>query len=343
MHATAFLRAPLPAKLPPVIVLFGNEPYLQQEVLHRLCAALAGESGDEGTVTRYSGADDDNLELKTVLDELRTISMWGGSRVVIVENADEFVTRYRGPLEKYVAAPARSGTLILLAKTFPKNTRLAKAVAKSHLDVECGSLKIPDLVQWICEKARDEGKQLSRPVAAVLIELAGESIGQLTQEIAKLAAYVGNRDRITEDDIHAVVGGWSVQTTFKMMDALIAGRLETALELLDRLLSAGEAPQRILGGISYSLRRLVTAAENARHGTPLKSALAKTGVFPNQLDVNERYLRRLGRPRVEKFLSNLLAADGGIKGLDGGSRVSERIALEQLLVRLSGRLPVEMS
>jgi DNA polymerase III subunit delta len=342
MHATEFLRAPAPATLPPVIVLFGDEPYLQQEVLHRLCAALAGDSGEEASLTLYSGTDE-SLELKTVLDELRTVSMWGGSRVVIVEDADDFVTRFRGQLEKYVAAPARGGTLILLVRKWPKNTRLAKAVAKSHLDVECGALKKAELAQWACEAARDEGKQLPRPAAAVLIELAGESIGQLTQEIAKLAAYVGNRDRITEDDIHAVVGGWSVQTTFKMMDALVGGRLDKALELLDKLISAGEAPQRILGGISFCLRRLVTAAENARHGTPLKSALAKVLRFPNEIDASERYLRRLGRPRVEQFLSNLLATDGGIKGLDGGSRVSERIVLEQLLVRLSGRLPVEMS
>jgi DNA polymerase-3 subunit delta len=165
----------------------------------------------------------------------------------------------------------------------------------------------------------------------------------LTQEIAKLTAYVGNRERITEDDIHAVVGGWTVQTTFKMMDALIAGRLDKALELLDKLLSAGEAPQKILGGISFCLRRLVTAAENARHGTPLKTALAKTGIFSSLVADYERYLRSLGRPRVEKFLSNLLATDGHIKGLDGGSRISERVELEQLLVRLSGRLPVDMS
>ena len=337
MHATAFLKAPDEAELPGVIVIHGPEVWLKQESLRAVTDRLTREAGEDAMISRFGGND---AELKTVVDELRTISMWGDGRVVVVDDGDPFVSNYRSGLESYIKAPAKHSTLILVVKTWPKNTRLAKAVAKSGLNLECAELKGAALTQFLTDSAGECGKRLSRAAAAVLIELAGPEPGQLSQEIAKLAAYVGDRDRISEEDIRAVVGGWSTQTAFAMIDALIAGRLPVALELLDQLLSAGEAPQKILGAISFSLRRLAAGTENARQGMSLREALTKAAVFRNRIDEANTYLRRIGRPRAERFLQNLVTTDANLKG---DSRATGRLELEQLLVRLSGRLPAEAS
>ena len=42
----------------------------------------------------------------------------------MVDEADEFVSRYREALEDYVARPGRSGILLLDVKSWPSNTRL---------------------------------------------------------------------------------------------------------------------------------------------------------------------------------------------------------------------------
>ena len=286
----------------------------------------------------------ENLELKSVLDELRTISMWGDSRTVIVEEADDFVSRFRSGLENYVAAPAKKSTLILVIKSWPKTTRLAKAVAKTHLAVDCSPFKPEKLIPWASETAkRDHGKQLSRNTASLLIELVGTGFGTVVQEIVKLATYVGDRDRITEEDIRAVVGGWATQTTFEMLGQVYSGRLGRALELLDKLLSAGEPPQKIMGGISFSIRKLANAVEGSRHGVGLNASLKNAGVFFREIRVAESYLRRISRVRAERILPNLIAVEGNLKGQSTGSRGLERLELEQLLVRLSGALPGEMT
>lgn len=335
MHATAFLKSPNDVPLPGVIVIFGGENWLKYEALHAITTRLTADAGEDAMLTRFAG---DDLDLKTLVDELRTVSMWGDGRVAIVDDGDAFVTNYRAGLENYVAAPAKNSTLILLVKKWPKTTRLAKAVAKTGLPLECGELKGAALTQFVAAAAAVHGKRISRAAAGVLVELAGGEPGQLTQEAAKLAAYVGERDRITEDDIRAVVGGWSTQTAFEMVEALMNDRLDRALELLDQLLSAGEAPPRIHGAIAYCFRQLATATESARHGTPLREAVAKAGVYYKRIDAAAAYLRRIGRPRAETILPNLVAVDASLKG---GSRAADGLELEQLLVRFSGRLPVE--
>lgn len=336
MHAMAFLNQPPTTEIPAVVVLHGSDEFLRSEVLQKLCRQLGGENEEEAIISRFRGSD---CERRAVMDELRTVSMWGDRRVVVIENADPFVSENRAELERYLAAPARGAVLILAVKSWAKNTRLTKAVARNGLPIECSELKGAKLLHWLKETAASQHeKQLTQSAAALMVELAGTSVGLLSQELAKLAAYVGKNRRIGEEDVQAVVGGWSVKNAFKMMDELYAGRLNKALELLDRLLSSGEAPQKILGAISFSLRKLTQAVEDARQGKRLKAALADAGVFRNQIEQSNAFLRRIGRPQAEQFLARLLQADLQLKG---AARLDSRLILETLLVSLSGRLPVE--
>ena len=102
---------------------------------------MLGEEESLG-LTRFAG---DATDLKTVCDELLTVSMWGERRLVAVDAADKFVSQYRDGLEKYLTRPARKSVLLLDVKSWPKTTRLAKAVAKIGLDIECSPLSGADL------------------------------------------------------------------------------------------------------------------------------------------------------------------------------------------------------
>ncbi len=213
---------------------------------------------------------------------------------------------------------------------------MAKATAKSGLIVECTELKGRELTQWIVDTGRDHySKQLTRDAAFLLTELAGNHLGLLEQELAKLASYAGERGRIDVEDVRKLVGGWKAETTFVMTNAIRDGQLGLALSCLEKLLVAGEAPQRILGGINYVFRKLAQTTELARQGGSLNGALEKAGVFPRDRPSSGQYLRRIGRPRAEKLYQRLLEADANMKG---GSRLSERMQLEQLLMQLSGQM-----
>src|SRR3972149_6659804 len=88
-------------------------------------------------------------------DELATASLFGsGRRLVIVDEADDFVSEHRAELEDYVAKPHRSGVLVLDVKTWPSTTRLAKAVAACGLTIECKSLSEPQTKRWLIERAK---------------------------------------------------------------------------------------------------------------------------------------------------------------------------------------------
>jgi len=190
------------------------------------------------------------------------------------------------------------------------------------------------LTAWLVDSSETlYGKQLSRDAAALMVELAGTGLGLLEQELGKLSSYVGDRPRITPEDVRQMVGGWKAETTWTMLDAVRDGDPGTALGCLEKLLTAGEAGPKLLGGVSFVFRKLADATERSREGVQLPAALKDAGVFFRDIEKAERYLRRVKRPRAEKILARLLKADSDLKG---GSQLSDRLQMELLLLWLSG-------
>jgi DNA polymerase-3 subunit delta len=223
---------------------------------------------------------------------------------------------------------------VLDVKTWPKTTRLAKAVPKVGLDLECSPLSGNDLMRWMADTAKNEhGKSLSRESAALIRDLAGDDLGLLEQELAKLSAFVGERKTIEPADVQALVGGWATETTWSIAAAVRRGDAGEALDLLNQLLDAGESAHKILGGLTFVFRRLAQAALRAGQGSSLDRALGEAGVFPRDLGESAAYLRRLGRAQAERLSSQLLEADGALKG---AVIVPERQVLETLVVKLTG-------
>lgn len=339
MLATAFLNSKSPPDPGSVLVMYGPERFFRAEILKR----IPGASGEDAelTLTRFNGRDAD---FRTVAGELKTVSMFADRRLVLIDDAEDFVSASRAQLEKLVSATGRGSLLILDVDSWPKTTKLYKLVDQLGLAVECSKLDGQALCKWIQKIALDEGgKQLDRETAALIVELAGEGLAQLQQEVAKLTALVGDATEITRDDVVRVVGGWRLETTWEMLDAVRDNQLCDALQSLDKLLAAGDAPQKILGGLVFTFRRFAEATERMRpRSMTLPEALKASGVFTRREDADkgkdnvrsgEAYLKRLGFDKASRILPLLIEADSDMKG---GSRVDPRLLLERLFVRLAG-------
>ncbi len=329
MDSLAFLERGGRAKLQPVYVLQGDEDFLKRQVVLALRTLAFGSPEEEFGLSVHDG---DKVTFAAIRSELETVPFLCPHRLVVVDNADPFVTRHRAALEKYVAEPAATGVLVLAVKSLPANTRLAKLIDNAG-NIVCKAPATYKLPEW-CVKwaAARHGKQLALPAARLLVDLVGPEMGQLDQELAKLAIYAGNSPRIDSAAVDQLVGSSRAENTFKIFDAIAAGNAGEALNLLDRLFEQGEDPHRILGAFSLQLRRLAQAGRLAQQGRPVSTALETVGVPPFARQSCEQQLRHLGRRRANQLYSWLLEVDLGLKG---GSQLTPRALLERFVVRLA--------
>lgn len=324
------------AAVPPVVAVFGDEAFLKREARQRIEQAVLAGDDAQMSLTVLAG---ESVELRDALDELSTVALFGGGRrLVWIEDADDFVSRYRAELEDYVSRPAPSGVLVLDIGSWPTNTRLAKAVAVSGVAIDCRSPAANLVLKWLVAWARQRhGAKLDREAAEELLEMIGPELGLLDQELAKLASAAAD-GKITSQLVDDLVTGGRAKTTWDMLDAAVAGDARTALVQLDLLLRAGESPIALLAQMGSSLRRfaaatrIIEAAEASRQRTNMRAALEAAGFKSFLLTKAEGQLKKLGRQRGGQLLRWLLEADLALKG---ASAASGRVVLEQLVVRLS--------
>ena len=328
-----------PEQYPPAAVcaVFGDERFLRQQAIICLRGAVLGGGDGDFSLSTFEG---DSVPFRDVHEVLSTVAMFGdGKRLVVVEEADDFVSHYRTQLEDYAARPSRSGVLILDLDSLPSTTRLYKSLAAGGLLIDCGAPTPARLSKWLGQWAKQRHQvQLPQAAAEALVELVGPELGLLDQELARLALLVGDDKKISSELVSRSVGGWRAKTTWEMLDAALDGNVREALGQLDRLLAAGEQPVGLLGQISSSLRRfaaatrLVVQAEAAQRRVNIRQALEQAGTRAFVLQKAERQLRLLGRQRGAQLYRWLLEADLDLKG---GSALPPRHILERLIVRLA--------
>lgn len=339
LSALDYLSQPDKHPAAAVCAVYGDEAFLKSEVIGAIRRQVLAGEDDAFSLTTFTGKD---AQLREVMDALATVSLFGGGRrLVILEDADPFVSEYRAELEGYVAKPAKGSVLVLEVKTWPGNTRLAKAVAASGLTIECKAPNERQLKSWLVQRAKSSHRvRLDTAAADALLELVPPELGILMQEIAKLALIAGDGGTIDAALVQANVGGWRVRATWDMIDAAADGRAADALAQLDRIIASGEKPHGLLPQMASTLRRfaaaceLIDAAEARRQRLPLRNALAQAGMPPFKLDDGERQLRQIGRVRAKRLTHWLLAADLAIKSHNSGDDAA-RVELERLIVRLA--------
>jgi DNA polymerase-3 subunit delta len=318
------------AAIKPVHALVGADPFLQLQKLAELLARLPSDA-------QRSDFDGERAELADVLDELRSFAMFGGSKVVVVRNADEFVSRFREQLEDYVAAPSDSAVLILRFTSLPANQRIHKAIAKvGHIE-DCAPPKDKDLPQWIVRQAKSaHGIALAPDAASLLAELVGCDLGRVDSELAKLAL-ASDSGKVDAELVSNTVAFQRERQMWDMTNEVAAGRSAEALRRWRQLLQLD--PSAEFRAVTW----LTMWLENVRKALALKRGGMNTFAICSQLRIwprenQEPFMRTaqaMGEAGVGRALSLLAKVDHHSKSGVGDAATN----IEQFLLQMSETRP----
>jgi len=312
---------------PPVAVIYGAEDHKKLQLLQQEIDELLPPEVDRAlALAEYDGSKSEEHggpSLAQVMDDLLTLPFLAPRRVVVVRDADKFITAHREKLERYVAAPSSTGSLILVCKSMSRSTKLYKAVARAGGRlVECKKLTIRGLIEFVTAEGRARQKRIDYPVAARIVELTGQDQGLLTNEVEKLCLYAADRVSITSDDIDDLVGLTREEKIFAAMDAAAAGQLPRALELWHQVtVTDKDAVYKALGGMAYKVRGWLTAHQMAADGTPVAVIAPKVGMWNHERDLAS-LLRRLNPVQTKRLLAHIARLDSqaksGLRSIETG-------------------------
>jgi len=313
--------------------VFGGELFLRRQAVAGLVDRILGSADRALALSEYDSSDA-TLNLAAVLDDLRTLPFLTDRRLVLVREADAFVTKYRGELEDYLAAPSTTGVLLLDCKSLPANTRLHKRITQLGEVIECKPLKSYAVPGWLVQHCQGTyGKRLDQRAAALLCDQVGTDLGLLDAELQKLSLYVGDRAGISPADVEALTGRYREEQVWDILSAIAAGNRAKALVLWEEVWQTDKAASaRAVAGLAFTVRRLLAAKQAQQAGAPIDE-LRKTMMIWRDDERLMSELNAFTADQIELMLIRLLEAD--VAGKTGAASV--RSSIEAFIIEMCGR------
>ena len=323
----------------PGILLLGDDSYLRELCRRKISDAYVQEAVRDWGITRFS-ADDDSIS--KILAQAQTLPMLVPQQVIFVRDVeawerlgDDSRDGLLKQLSEYLEKPAPFSVLVFEAAALDQRMRLAKMFAEKTVVVAVELSENPAERAKLAgplafEMARELGVELDREAAAELAEILNGELASIRTELEKLAAYVGDRRRITRADIELLVVSARKYSVWELADMLASRQPSTALEFLDSLLREGEHPASLLGALAWMYRKLLEAQELPA-GVQGWQAASRLHMQAATAELAVRQSRKFPRTQLTTGLAALYEADSRLKS--GGT--SQRAVMEFLVARLA--------
>lgn len=317
------------AKSESIYVIAGKEDSALNAECERLLDKLLKP---QQRTTGLLKADTATTLVSDVLDELRTLPFLTDKRVVVLKNADKFISQNRQLLEKYFDNPCSTGILVLAVNSWDSRTKLARKlpkVGKLIKITEPKSWQLPGRLSKYASEAH--GKNINKQAAELLIELTGDNLPRLYSEVDKLAIFADAEKNITVQHIESLIGHNRLFNSFAVIDACLAGNPAQAVDRLRIMFAEDKSNEyTVVGAFAFHFRRMFNAKVLLEKRVRPDEIEKRLRIWSNK-DALFSQLRKMSLQQIGENLERLGQTDYEIKT----GQTKPRVAIEQLVLRLA--------
>ncbi len=295
----------------PVYLFYGEESYIQEELIRKLADAYLGKEGAFG----LEKVDGEHYSPDELLEEVGESNIFSSRRLIVVNDPpymkpprSEDAQKKGNPGKPGLEPEPDSGKTgeeradrvdLLLESCFGKvdaanpdcvlvfkmprvdrRKRFLKLIDKHGAVVQCSPLKGKELSDWIKRKVSESGKTIDHAAVEKIMMSGNLNLTFLRAEIEKFTAYLGEEDRVTAETVEQLFSGDLQSSVFTMLDALAEGSSGKANRMLDRLLQRNEKPLQILAMLVRHYRLLLNVIALEDRAVAPKDMAALLGVPP---------------------------------------------------------------
>lgn len=260
----AFLRR-LAGGTPPVLVVcWGDDDYLAQELALNLAVAWerAGQACELESVEGRNA-------LAAVLEKMGTPLLWAGISLLVWtgSGSSKLEGLKREEVEQLARAWGRrtNQVLVIRLESAPrKGTHLAKWAEETGVLVSLETLTGQARSDWIKRRVKELKIQLTPPVAQQLSEGVAP-MGILAQDLEKLSLCVEPGELVQPEHLAALSQASVEVAVWDLGDALGQGRIARALEIINVQYAQGAGVFEFLGPWASGHRRVLRVATARDH------------------------------------------------------------------------------
>ena len=228
----------------PVYFFCGNDYYSIDAVVRELESAISPFIGSDFDKEIIYG--DDKVNLPQLLSMASSFPFGSEKKFILFKEFDK--VKDINSLTDYVRNPPAFTTIALLYNgelEYPEKEPY-KSLIKQKFIFEAKELKGDNLISWLIDSARKNGKQLSAENAQLLTEISGGNRSLLEDQLEKIFIFLGIEKVIDYQTIEALSASLKENTIFELQEALGRKDKPKSVKILYNLLEKGVEPTFII-------------------------------------------------------------------------------------------------
>lgn len=346
----------LKGKIPPLIAIVGTEDFLKRDALAQILRQQYGDQVPDEDVTKLMGDRSTRPDdLVALFDELRTPSLFGGHRTVVVDRAELFFKVDLEAWAGFLQTPWAGARLILLLEELDGRTKVAKRLGTQGwiLTAEKPFNRPPpwmpdappwenDLNRWIVQRGQSLGLRIDPPTAHFFQTRVGTSLTDLSQGLTRLATVQSEGGKVTREDVERHTPDGEDSNLFELVDTLFLGDRRRTLRLTREILHRGSSDPKgarvtdpaslllqFIGGCLRRVRQLREVHRTLADGGDDAALMRNTGTSRPFLPRLKQQARTASPKFLDHLVHELRRADTELKTGQGPlpAELLERIAV----------------
>ncbi len=311
----------------PVYLLYGDETYLKNQYKNRLKNAILQE-GDTMNFSLYQGK---GISARQIIDQAETLPFFAARRLILIEQSG-FFKNACPELAEYLPSLPEETILVFVEDEVDKRSKMFKAVKQKGRIAELGRQDGRTLQSWILGMLKREHKNITGDALRLFLEMAGDDMEHIVNELEKLLCFTYGKDAIEVPDVQEICTVTTESRIFDMIRALAEKRQKEALNLYYDLLSLKEPPMRILFLIARQFNQMLQLKDLKEQGLDSGTAASRAGLAPFIAKRSLAQAERFEKKELLQAVQDCVSAEEAVKT----GRLGDRLAVEMLIVKYSG-------
>jgi DNA polymerase-3 subunit delta len=318
--------------LPPVCLIYGEEPLQEMECADAVRGFARGQGYSERSLLNVEG----HFDWSALSAQTNALSLFASRRLVELRlNGKAPNEAGNKALQAYLERPPADTLLLILAgkqdSKAQKSGWFLQADRQGVL-VQTQPVDAGQMPGWISQRLNSKGLQASGEALALLAERAEGNLLAAAQEVEKLALLYP-QGRIEAQQVLEAVADSARFVVFDWIDTVLRGDPARVVRQLQALRAEGVDAVLIAGLLAREIRNLCQISTALRNGQAESQVFGQYRVWASRKEWVSRALKRHSPARWHGFLGHAARIDRMIKGAASGNAWDE---IQRLALHVAG-------
>lgn len=215
-----------------------------------------------------------------VLSACAQLPFFDAFRVVLVKDWDKDTADALCKKDAILFVPDTTVLLLVQRGESKKTDPFFKLLAKQNRVVAFEKLNQDRAINLVMREAGLKNVGITRGTASRLVDMVGADAYRLKNEFSKAADYVGRNGEVTEKVLSLVVTPTTEFAVFEMLEALLSGKKQQGVAMLEKALKEGESALGLAAFMAGRLKLILIAREYLDMGKSADAAAKLLGGSP---------------------------------------------------------------